>query len=330
MARRGWVAGLAILGLAGRAVAGPDRITPLPGGINLATDNPDSGAVRADCEALVAAYVHALGDVLKETSVTTIRGLMKPIVDDTVRLEANSRAARTFFADEVERLAASPQGPTPRGRVQCAFFLGRYEQILENAPIEPLGVFARVVGHVAPSDIDLLLPTLQAARRPYEELKNPPGLRDIPPGSLHAWSAFALARYRIEKKIGALNGAAESPALLPSIDEVPMALPRYLAPAPPLEQWADALASLSRRYRFSPDQERVASSILADAQTRGREDRAERTDDLRVAEAVRDPEQRAAFLRDINRDLDEIFEEAKQRIACLATYEQYAHVRGDL
>lgn len=114
--------------------------------------------------------------------------------------------------------------------------------------------------------------------------------------------------------------AAAVPAPKPAA--TPMPKPEKLAPAPPLDDWDKHLASIADKYGFNDAQLTNARSILSDLRRRAYQYQASRAEEYARAKLMQDAKARSEEESRLNRPLDALFEELKQRLENLPTLEQ--------
>lgn len=101
----------------------------------------------------------------------------------------------------------------------------------------------------------------------------------------------------------------------------PSAPPVYQT-APPLDDWDKFVISFAEKYNFSEGQVTNARSILKALKTRANQYRMSRSDAFAQAELIVDAKARSETLKQLNRPLDALFDELKQRLDSLPTQEQ--------
>ncbi len=102
----------------------------------------------------------------------------------------------------------------------------------------------------------------------------------------------------------------------------PARQPRVIEPAPPLNEWEKYVAKTSAMYQFTDAQDAKARSILTDLEHRAKQYRLTRGPAFLDAERLQDKDARAARLRQLNRPIDKLFDELKQRLDNLPTIPQ--------
>lgn len=107
-------------------------------------------------------------------------------------------------------------------------------------------------------------------------------------------------------------GAAAQPAMPPAV----------LPAAPPLDDWDKYVLSLAQKYKFSEAQMTNAQSILRDLKRRANQYRLSRADDYARGQLMTNAKAREDQLKSLNRTLDALFDELKQRLEALPTVEQ--------
>jgi hypothetical protein len=104
----------------------------------------------------------------------------------------------------------------------------------------------------------------------------------------------------------------------------PSAVPREIeyAKAPPLDDWDKYVQEQARKHGYDEAQFIKAQSILKDLKRRANQYRMSRADMFSHAALKADAKARDEALRDLNRPIDAMFEELKQRVESLMTIEQ--------
>jgi hypothetical protein len=103
--------------------------------------------------------------------------------------------------------------------------------------------------------------------------------------------------------------------------------PRVIEPAPPLDKWEKYVAKTSAMYGFTDAQDAKARSILSDLKHRARQYQLTRGPAFQEAERLQDAGARAARLKHLNRPIDLLFDELKQRLDNLPTIPQKLHTK---
>lgn len=98
--------------------------------------------------------------------------------------------------------------------------------------------------------------------------------------------------------------------------------PPPLAPAPPLDDWEKHMQATANKYGFDAGQLTNARSILSDLRRRAYQYQASRAEDFARAELMTDAKARAEQLKNLNKPIDALFEELKQRLESLPTQHQ--------
>jgi hypothetical protein len=299
----------------------------LPPGVHQKSDEPLSNEVLDAGKVLAAAYVRALREHVEFDNITQIdlvERTLRDIVRENARFEADTRPARRKYANEIMRLESLSESATPYGRSRLDFLFGQYEQILHNAPLEPMFVLPRIETYIPLGQEDVAVRALVEGRGAYGPLSGPVRMSDVAPGTPTTWRAFALVRYRTAAKVGSLRSAAEIPVHLSAPDAVDIILPRYYSPAPPLDEWSAYLELSAKRYGFDETQRRSGEIILKDIENRAQDLRRAFSRTYESVGALEDAEQRASQMWILNRPIDAMFDELRQRLCGLATVEQRA------
>lgn len=105
----------------------------------------------------------------------------------------------------------------------------------------------------------------------------------------------------------------------PTADTLPDA---PYAKAPPLDEWDKHVASIAEKYAFTDAQVTKAQSILRDLRRRAYQYRLSRTQEYEAAEKIEDKAKRDAQLKYLDKAIDALFSELKQRLESLPTIEQ--------
>jgi hypothetical protein len=100
------------------------------------------------------------------------------------------------------------------------------------------------------------------------------------------------------------------------------AKPIVYAAAPPLDEWEKYVHGLCKKYEFDDAQKTNAFSILKDLRRRANQYRLSRADQFAQAELRTDAKARGDELKNLNRPVDALFDELKQRLESLPTLEQ--------
>ncbi|MBI5764217.1 MAG: hypothetical protein HZA51_11895 [Planctomycetes bacterium] len=118
--------------------------------------------------------------------------------------------------------------------------------------------------------------------------------------------------------------AAKPTPEAPRAAEVKPQTPAEVAPppAPPLDDWDKYVLNLAGKYSFDDAQMTNAQSILRDLKRRANQYRMSRSDAIAKAQLLTDAKAREAELKVLNRPLDAMFEELKQRLESLPTADQ--------
>jgi hypothetical protein len=120
-----------------------------------------------------------------------------------------------------------------------------------------------------------------------------------------------------------------APAMPPEQGQPPVAHPvkggeaaAPLPTAPPLDEWDRHVAGVAGKYGFDEGQRTIARSILRDLKKRANQYRLTRATDIARAELMTDARARIHALAILNRPIDAMFEELKQRLENLPTAAQ--------
>lgn len=118
--------------------------------------------------------------------------------------------------------------------------------------------------------------------------------------------------------------AAKPTPEAPRTPEVKPPQPAEVAPtpAPPLDDWDKYVLTLAGKYGFDDAQMTNAQSILRDLKRRANQYRMSRSDAIAKAQLMTEAKAREAELKVLNRPLDAMFEELKQRLESLPTADQ--------
>ena len=112
------------------------------------------------------------------------------------------------------------------------------------------------------------------------------------------------------------------PAPLKAAPQAPAPPPPQLPAAPPLDDWDKYVISTATKYQFDDAQLTKAQSILRELKRRANQYRLSRADELARAQLMTDARERDGLLKSLNRPLDALFDELKQRLESLPTVEQ--------
>ncbi|MEK6644111.1 MAG: hypothetical protein AABZ08_09395 [Planctomycetota bacterium] len=93
-------------------------------------------------------------------------------------------------------------------------------------------------------------------------------------------------------------------------------------PAPPLDDWDKHVLGQATKYQFDDAQMTNAQSILRDLKRRANQYRMSRSDAIARAQLMVDAKTRDAEMKILNRPIDALFEELKQRVESLPTADQ--------
>jgi len=104
--------------------------------------------------------------------------------------------------------------------------------------------------------------------------------------------------------------------------------PKPLPPAPPLDEWDRYVEQTAQKYEFSEAQMSRAQSILTDLRNRARQYRMSRADQFEMADRVEDAGKKKEMLDRLNKPLDAMFDELKQRLESLPTAQQRQRAEG--
>jgi hypothetical protein len=112
------------------------------------------------------------------------------------------------------------------------------------------------------------------------------------------------------------------PESMKAAPQIPAPPPPQLQAAPPLDDWDKYVISTAGKYQFDEAQLTKAQSILRELKRRANQYRLSRADDLARAQLLTDTRERDGQLKSLNRPLDALFDELKQRLESLPTVEQ--------
>ncbi len=105
----------------------------------------------------------------------------------------------------------------------------------------------------------------------------------------------------------------------PKADKLPDA---PYAKAPPLDEWDKHVAAIAEKYAFTDAQVTKAQSILRDLRRRAYQYRTSHAQDYERAEKIEDRAKREAQIKYLDKAIDAMFDELKQRLESLPTIEQ--------
>ncbi len=101
-----------------------------------------------------------------------------------------------------------------------------------------------------------------------------------------------------------------------------------IEPAPPLDEWEQYVVKTSAMYQFTGAQDAKARSILSDLKHRARQYQLTRGPAFQEAERLQDAGAQAVRLKELNRPIDLLFDELKQRLDNLPTIPQKLHAKS--
>jgi hypothetical protein len=210
----------------------------------------------------------------------------------------------------------------PAGRSRLKFLHGQFEQIVTAAPLEPEVLMIRLSKALTADQREPARAAIEKVRQRFIELTVPADFQSIIPGTGLARSMFCVARYRSEKQGGLLTSAVDEVPTLESTDVVQIAIPRYYPPAPPIAEWEKYFTDVTQRAGFTDAQARTARAIFDNLRGDASVYRGAHKVDYDLIGRFKDAEQREAQMRELNRPLDELFEQLKQRLVNVARPEQ--------
>lgn len=288
------------------------------------TTSPADSALEAQFRATAKRYEDGLIPAFKLNAKQSeeLRAKLQRLVDDSMRSDRESRAARERFFDELAEIESRSEPMTPRSKRRVAFVYGQLEDMYLSAPLEVRPASAAIASLVPPEQYSQAGRIIVDARRRYTPPPAGAKLRDYPPGTPEARAVLVLSRYRLFKKGGILEGALEMPTELEPADIVRVESIQFYPAAPPPREWTSYVDGIIKRLALDENQAFAARGVANESVKRADVILAGIKPDLDEANKLTDPEFRAAVLADLNRPFDELFNEMKLRIYNLATSEQ--------
>lgn len=314
--RRGLVAALLL-------TAGASAQTPLPKGLNLSTDEPVTDAVMTAGQTLALNYRKALNGAVKfpsESVASELSFVLVDAVEANGQFEANTRIERASLANEIRAIEASPELRTPYGHMRLRFLFGQFEQIMTNAPLEPIPVYTRVAPLIPEEQRLAGWQAILRTRERFVEIApaDLSPLERIAPGTPGSRSQFVLYRHRAFEKAGLLTPSDALPEETESApDAIKIALPEYYRPAPPIETWIPFATGVAKRYEFRIADAAAALQIARDVTARATAYRESMKEDYAKVAQFKDATQRAAQMWELDRGVDGEYEQLKFRLAGL-------------
>ncbi|MFO0972735.1 MAG: hypothetical protein U1A27_04745 [Phycisphaerae bacterium] len=143
-----------------------------------------------------------------------------------------------------------------------------------------------------------------------------------PPAPIIARNGKVLARMKVESDV--LPRKSEQQRMPPRTgsNEGNVTAPTPVAPAPPLDEWDRHVDGIAQRYKFDDGQKAKAQAILKDLRTRAEQYRRSRGDEFERVKKIEAVTVREQELKALNKPLDELFAELKERLDELPTQAQ--------
>ncbi len=303
-----------VIGLLMLAVAGASAQTTAPA--DLAVEEQSRAMAKRYADALIPAFK------LNPKQAEELRATLNRLVEDNARADRESRISRMKTIDEVDEIDSHREPITLRQKRRLAFLFGQLEDIYLAAPLE-IRPFAAAIANLVPTDQYASAGrAIVDARRRYA--LPPPGakLRDFAPGTPDARAMLVLSRYRLFRKAGLYDGAKELPRELEPADAVKVEIVQFFPIAPPPREWTAYVDGVISRLGLDENQTFAARGVATESVKRADAILAGLKPDIDEANKLADAEFRAAVLAELNRPLDELFNDMKLRIYNLATAEQ--------
>lgn len=288
------------------------------------TTAPADVAVEEQSRALAKRYAEALIPAFKLNAkqVEEFRAKLDALVQENVRANRDSLAARMKTLDEVEEINSHAESLTLRQRRRLAYLFGQLEDMYLGAPLE-IRPFAAAIANLVPTDQYAQAGrAIVDARRRYAAPSPGARLRDIAPGTPDARAVLVLTRYRLFRKAGLYDGAKDLPRELEPADAVKVEIVQFFPTAPPPREWTAYVEGISRLLGLDENQSFAARGVATESVKRAEAIQAGIKPDIDEANKLADPEFRAATIAELNRPLDELFNEMKLRVYNLATADQ--------
>jgi len=292
------------------------------------TTAPDVEQVRALGREMASRYESALVRAcnLPPSSVAPLHAALESLVERNAGYEASTRPRRIALADEVNEILNGPRARSPLAQARLNAIFGQLEQIYLGAPLELRSVALAITPFIDKSCYSSAGTALYNARARFVPVTAPPDLRMLAPGTPEARAALALIRYRCFQRSGILENADRLPTFFfdPPAAVEPN-LPRFYARALPTGDWLRYAERLGEQMNFTPEQKQIGRLITQDCLQRVAEYRNQLREDYQTVNNIRDAEQRAALQAELDRFVDQTFDELKMRLFNLGDYDQRVH-----
>jgi len=293
-------------------------------GASAQTTAPADSAVQEQSRAMAKRYADALIPAFKlnPKQAEEFRAKLDRLVEENARADRDSRISRMKTIDEVDEIDSHREPITLRQKRRLSFLFGQLEDIYLGAPLEIRPFAAAIANLVPPDQYASAGRAIVDARRRYA--LPPPGakLRDLAPGTPDARAILVLSRYRLFQKAGLYDGAKELPRELEPADAVKVEIVQFFPCAPPPREWTAFVDGVISRLGLDENQTFAARGVAKESVKRADAILAGIKPDIDDANKLADAEFRAAVLAELNRPLDELFNEMKLRVYNLATAEQ--------
>ena len=293
-------------------------------GANAQTTAPADVAIEEQSRALAKRYADVLIPAFKLNArqAEEFRAKLDALVQENARADRESRAARMKTVDEVDELDSHSDSLTLRQKRRLAYLFGQLEDMYLGAPLE-VRPFAAAIANLVPTEqYDQAGRSIVDARRRYAPPPTGARLRDFAPGTPDGRAVLVLARYRLFRKAGLYDGAKELPRELEPADAVKVEIVQFFPIAPPPREWTAYVDGVISRLGLDNNQSFAARGVATESVKRADAILAQIKPDIDEANKLADAEFRAAVLAELNRPLDELFNEMKLRIYNLATADQ--------
>lgn len=263
---------------------------------------------------------------LQPGSVTPLHAALESLVERNAGYEASTRPQRISLANEINEILTGPQPRSPRSRARLNAIFGQLDQIYLGAPLELRSVATAITPFLNKDCYSAAGAALYNARARFVPVTVLPDLRTLAPGTPEARAALALIRHRCFQQVGVYENAEQLPTFF---FDPPAAIepnfPRFYGTALPTNEWMRYAERLGERMYFTPEQKNISRLITEDCLRRVAEYRNQLAQDYNTVNSIADAEQRAALQAELNRFIDQTFEELKMRLFNLGDYDQRVH-----
>ncbi len=289
---------------------------------------PDIDQIRTMGHELASRYETAVVRAcnLQPSSVTPLHAALESLVERNAGYESSTRPLRTSLANEIDEILNGPQARSLRSRARLNAIFGQLEQIYLGAPLELRSVAGAITPFIEKSCYSAAGAALYNARARFVPVTVVPDLRTLAPGTPEARAALALIRHRCFQRAGVFENAEQLPTFF---FDPPAAVepnfPRFYGTALPTNEWFRYAERLGERMNYTPEQKNIGRLITEDCLRRVAEYRNQLREDYQTLNTIRDAEQRAALQAELDRFIDQVFEEMKMRLFNLGDYDQRVH-----